>query len=163
MRVASTALPPCNSRRCMLRTARALNPGCTCAAGSSADRRVSCSLPGAGPCTDRWQQAAGGSGHSHLAPANPAVHAGIIGTNLVDAEQTVDTMVQTQGSFRPVEATTPGAAGLRQLLQSRGVQASGRRRAGSARRGGSALPACAAPPGGCCAAIHGSTGPPHEA
>lgn len=47
---------------------------------------------------------------------------GIIGTNLVDAEQTVDTMVQTQGSFQPIQAATPGAAGLRALLQSRGVQ-----------------------------------------
>ncbi|KAL4420950.1 hypothetical protein ABPG77_004579 [Micractinium sp. CCAP 211/92] len=47
---------------------------------------------------------------------------GIIGTNLVDAEQTVDTMVQTQGSFQDIQAAAPGAAGLRQLLQSRGVQ-----------------------------------------
>lgn len=47
---------------------------------------------------------------------------GIIGTNLVDAEQTVDTMLQTRDSFRPIEAGQPGAAGLRQLLQDRGVQ-----------------------------------------
>lgn len=42
----------------------------------------------------------------------------------MDAEQTVDTMVQTQGSFQDIQAAAPGAAGLRQLLQSRGVQAS---------------------------------------
>ena len=48
--------------------------------------------------------------------------AGIIGTNLVDAEQTVDTMVQTQSSFRPVEAQQAGAAGVRALLEQRGVQ-----------------------------------------
>lgn len=47
---------------------------------------------------------------------------GIIGTNLVDAEQTVDTMDKTKDSFRPVEAAQPGAAGLRQLLSERGVQ-----------------------------------------
>lgn len=52
--------------------------------------------------------------------------AGIIGTNLVDAEQTVDTMVATQDSFRPVEAAQPGAEGLRALLQGRGVQVRGR-------------------------------------
>lgn len=47
---------------------------------------------------------------------------GIIGTNLVDAEQTVDVMVQTQGSFPAVAAQPAGAAGLRRLLQQRGVQ-----------------------------------------
>lgn len=59
-----------------------------------------------------------------LFPVPTSPLAGIIGTNLVDAEQTVDTMVQTQGSFQPIQAATPGAAGLRALLQSRGVQAS---------------------------------------
>ena len=55
--------------------------------------------------------------HTHTVLA-----AGIIGTNLVDAEQTVDTMVQTQGSFRSVEAQQAGAAGVRALLEQRGVQ-----------------------------------------
>ena len=48
--------------------------------------------------------------------------AGIIGTNLVDAEQTVDTMLQTRDSFPEVQAAQPGAAGLRALLQGRGVK-----------------------------------------
>lgn len=72
-----------------------------------------------------------------LAAAHPPLHgrhlppAGIIGTNLVDAEQTVDTMVQTQDSFRAVQAAAPGGEGLRALLAQRGVQV--RRRALCAR------------------------------
>jgi adrenodoxin-NADP+ reductase len=44
---------------------------------------------------------------------------GIIGTNLLDAEQTVDTMVQWQGELPLVEAPVGGAQGLAQLLQER--------------------------------------------
>lgn len=65
---------------------------------------------------------------------------GIIGTNLVDAEQTVDTMASTKDTFRPVEAAQPGAEGLRQLLGERGVQVClrewlGRRRGGVTAKG----------------------------
>ena len=49
---------------------------------------------------------------------------GIIGTNLVDAEQTVDTMVQQQGTFTAVEGKKGapyGREGLRNVLKQRGV------------------------------------------
>ncbi|KAI3438904.1 hypothetical protein D9Q98_001319 [Chlorella vulgaris] len=48
---------------------------------------------------------------------------GIIGTNLVDAEQTVDTMLRTRDSFPAVQSPRPGSAGLKALLEQRGVQA----------------------------------------
>lgn len=55
-------------------------------------------------------------------PALPPSLSGIIGTNLVDAEQTVDTMVQTAGSFPSIAAALPGGKGLQALLRERGVQ-----------------------------------------
>ena len=49
---------------------------------------------------------------------------GIIGTNLVDAEQTVDTMVRAAGTFPAVHAAAAaGGEGLRALLASRGHRA----------------------------------------
>jgi NADPH-dependent glutamate synthase beta subunit-like oxidoreductase len=53
----------------------------------------------------------------------PLSSAGIIGTNLVDAEQTVDTMLRTRDSFPAVHSPRPGSAGLKALLEQRGVQA----------------------------------------
>jgi adrenodoxin-NADP+ reductase len=50
---------------------------------------------------------------------------GIIGTNLVDAEQTVDTMVRARASFPAVKAGGGGGQGLRALLLGRGVQVVG--------------------------------------
>ena len=47
---------------------------------------------------------------------------GIIGTNLVDAEQTVDTMVRSKESFPAVDALPGGRQGLAALLASRGVE-----------------------------------------
>jgi adrenodoxin-NADP+ reductase len=47
---------------------------------------------------------------------------GIIGTNLVDAEQTVDTMVCARGTFPPPAAAAAGGEGLRALLRQRGVR-----------------------------------------
>jgi adrenodoxin-NADP+ reductase len=40
----------------------------------------------------------------------------------VDAEQTVDTMVQTAGSFPAVAAALPGGEGLRAVLRERGAR-----------------------------------------
>ena len=49
---------------------------------------------------------------------------GIIGTNLVDAEQTVEAMVAARDTFPAVEVApeAAGAAGLTALLAERGVQ-----------------------------------------
>lgn len=47
---------------------------------------------------------------------------GIIGTNLIDAEQTVDTMVRRHESLPAIEAGVPGGEGLKQLLASRGQE-----------------------------------------
>jgi len=44
---------------------------------------------------------------------------GIIGTNLIDAEQTVDTIVRQKDTLPAVRALVPGSEGLLQLLASR--------------------------------------------
>ena len=56
---------------------------------------------------------------AHMHTPHPV---GIIGTNLVDAEQTVDTIVQRRGTLPAPPAVPSGGEGLLQLLQGRGVQ-----------------------------------------
>lgn len=45
---------------------------------------------------------------------------GIIGTNLIDAEDTVEMMVKQKATFPSIHAVKPGGEGLASLLQSRG-------------------------------------------
>lgn len=133
------------------RAATALTLACTSAAGSSGDPQVRgrCGgdghgaplLPGAlGKRLQPWLDRRHAWCTAHVLTHPHATHArclpaGIIGTNLVDAEQTVDTMVSTQETFRPVEAEQPGAEGLRPLLEGRGVQVGRRGGKGLARLG----------------------------
>lgn len=111
-------------------TVPASTPASTSAAGSSAAPRVRGGLRGVS-CWWIWA-AARASRSVAPRPRHPPTHhplpnppTGIIGTNLVDAEQTVETMAATQDSFTPIHAAQPGGAGLRALLQQRGVQVRG--------------------------------------